>query len=158
MTFAKALRWLTTIVSLAAVASMVLVLYWVAQPTSVLEIKNDPAPVKPVEIEAGNEIKVTVDFCKNRKATGKVKVYLVGETKGQKPEINWPLDSTEPQCVKFDVPVTVPASAQTDKYHVVFETTYKVNPLKEQVVIFRSRSFDVANTKLQRGDAKPVVE
>ncbi len=135
-----------------------LFLFWSYQPTDILTIKNDPVPVKPTEVDAGEGIVyLNTDFCKNRKATGVTRVFLVGETKGQKPEISWPLDTTPPQCLKTDVPLHIPASAQTDTYHAVFEITYQVNPLKKQVVTFHSRSFSVVNIKLQPGDAKPVV-
>lgn len=133
--------------------------FWSVQSSKVLDIHNDPVPARPPEVKAnGGIIILDIDYCKLSDARGLTKVYLVGEEKGQKPEINWPVDESPKGCVHRDIPIPIPASLQTDVYHIVFEVTYRVNPLKEQVVIFRSRSFKVINEKLQPGDAKPVVQ
>lgn len=135
-----------------------LVTYWLLQPSKVLNIKNDPVVVRPHEVSAdGGIVILTVDFCKVSDATGNVEASLIGEQHGAKIAINWPQDKTPKGCKKLDIPVAIPAQAQTDVYHVVFEITYPVNPIKTSYVTFRSRSFQVTNYKLQPGDAKPTL-
>lgn len=149
--------YLTILLAGVALALGGLLIYWSLQPSNILDIKNDPLPVRPLEVSANGGIVIaTVDYCKTRKVDGHAKVYLVGEGNGQKPELAWPVDTQGPQCLKIDIPIPIPASTQTDVYHIVFEVTYKVNPLKDQVAVFRTRSFKVINEKLQPGDAKPV--
>ncbi len=128
--------------------------YWLIQPSNVLVVKNGPLPVRPQEVNAnGGQIIATVDFCKNSSATGKIVVYLAGNN-GAKIDVNWPDDTLKKGCKKFDIPIPIPAQTPTGEYHVVFEATYMVSPIKNSFTTFQTQTFKVVNDKLQPGDAK----
>lgn len=136
-----------------------LFVYWSSQTSKVLVVNNDPVSVRPPEVQAnGGVIILTVDYCKNSGAHGVTEAFLIGETFGGKIAINWPVDRSPKGCNKLDVPVPIPAQAPTDTYHIVYEITYRVNPIKSGYTTFRSQSFKVINEKLQPGDAKPIPQ
>lgn len=153
----KITKLIAYFVSFALIGAAILVAYWFVQPTNVLEIYNDPVPVYPPAVGAGEgRINLFLDYCKLREAKGTVKVFMVGENHGQKPELVWPEDSTPKGCVNSPIDILIPGSVQTDTYHIVFEVRYNINPFKDsELTVFRTRSFQVINEKLQPGDAKP---
>lgn len=160
MTITLTARKVMTYGALSIMALFVgVIVYWsFSTRKQVLVINNDPVTIRPSEVNAGDGIVyLKVDYCKNAKATGQTKVYLIGETYGAKPEVAWPDDTAAKGCQVLEFPVHIPAQTQTDMYHIVFEVKYQLNPIRDSYTTFRSRTFKVINEKQQPGDAKPVT-
>jgi hypothetical protein len=135
------------------------VVYWSAQPSTVLTIKNDPVPARPAEVAPDGEILLAIDFCQTISAVMVTEVHLLGEH-GADIAVNWPRGRVEKGCNTYPkVPVPIPGQTPTDTYVAVFKSCADINPLKDhQCTTFRSQSFKVVNSKLNPGDAQVKVE
>lgn len=143
------IRWvLYACIALSIMVALVF-LFWSLQSTTVLEIKNDRdgkgqvigVPIRPATNKAGEFEILTVDYCKHQRASGTVVLRLVGQKSIIR--IPWPDDKQDPRCLKADVPIAVPPYAVNDEYYFDFQINYSINPIKEQVVKFRSQSFRI---------------
>lgn len=126
---------------------------WSLQPEDILSVSNNPVEVKPTEIANDGTVILTIKYCKNHHATGKVEVRLIGST--TKVDIPWPNDTTDPGCHTLEVPVKIPAQTPTDTYRFTFNVSYNVNPLKHSILeSFSSQPFHVTNMALDQATIK----
>lgn len=120
------------------------ILYWLNQPTDVLEIKNAPFPVRTIRETAHRDgvVILKIDYCKKIKATGRVRTSYVSKTR----EVLLPIseDKQEPACREVELPVLVPRDLQPDEYRIHFRVIYDINPLKRaEPIEFESQPFKV---------------
>lgn len=128
-------------------------IYWSLQPDDILTVSNNPVSVRPLEVVNDGAVNLTIKYCKNHRATGKVEVRLVGST--TKVDIPWPTDTTDAGCHTIEVPVRIPAQTPTDTYRFTFNILYNVNPLKSAIPeSFQSQKFHVTNTTLDENTIK----
>lgn len=123
-------------------AAMALAIYWALIPLDVLQIKNDPVPVRPPTNTRGNAEILTHDFCKLANTKGTLRMSFVGETK----EVFLPLtaENSSKKCdPKTELPVVIPQDLTPGKYHVHFRATYHPNPLRTVVEEWDSQEFTV---------------
>lgn len=118
-------------------------IYWSFANENALEIKNQPFPVRTIRNHtAPNGVVIlSVDYCKNTKAVGRVRTSFVSSTR----EVLLPVseDKQGKGCVKTEVPILVPKDITPDTYKIKFYTTYKVNPFKTVTSEFESKEFIV---------------
>lgn len=118
-------------------------LYWQLAASDVLEVKNNPVPVRSIRPHPSEDgiVFLKVDYCKKVKANGVIRTSFISSTR----EYFFPVshDREDPSCNITEVPVPVPHEVQPGIYHVHFRITYQVNPLKTVVEEFDSRSFEV---------------
>lgn len=130
-----------------------LLLYWVYQPKRVLEIKNQPVPIRTIREHATADgvVILKVDYCKNVKAEGRTRLSFVSASR----EIFLPtsIDRQDPQCAVAEIPILLPHDIPADTYHIHFRVQYQINPLRSVIEEFDSGSFEVVD---QSGN--PTVE
>lgn len=128
------------------VACLLLILYWLNQPTNVLTINNSPFPVRAhnAPINDNGIVILHVDYCKNTDTRGALRMSFVSKrTEVFLPVVN---ESTAKGCHQEDLPVLVPSNLPPDVYYIKFRATYDVNPLKQSIVnSFSSQIFTVAS-------------
>lgn len=108
--------------------------YWSLSGEDVLDIKNDPVPVRTIREHptAGGVVIVHVEYCKLIPATGDLRISFVGANK----EEFLPLakENSEVGCNELDWPILIPDGVPAGEYHLKFRVLdYKVNPLKDEV-------------------------
>lgn len=120
------------------------IISWALETNQPLVINNSPFPTRSVRSAAdpNGVIILTVDFCKNTDAQGKIRTSFVSSTR----EVFLPL--TEEQfnkgCAKEEIPVLIPKDLPADDYKLKFIARYNLNPLKKQVpIVFESQVFHV---------------
>jgi hypothetical protein len=118
-------------------------LYWQLASNDVLEVRNNPVPVRSVRPHpsADGVVFLKVDYCKKVRASGLVRTSFVSPTR----EYFFPVshDREDPGCHNTEIPVPVPHEVPNGTYHVHFRVTYQVNPLKSVVEEFDSKPFEV---------------
>lgn len=147
----RAIRMVTVI---AVVLSVVVLIAtatvgrWAVQGRDVLEIKNDPVPVRTIRDhpEADGVVILKVDYCKKLSVTGKVRASFRGTSR----EIFLPPaeDKQQANCNNgtgnpIEIPVLIPADITPGHYSIHFRIDYKVNPLKNTVEEFDSQEFEI---------------
>lgn len=127
--------------SLIAAAS--LIIYWLhIQSNPPIVVNNEPLPVtSPLTVyQPGDTITFHLDFC--RHTTGAIRftrrwidglMYIEPETY---------VSGGERECLARDLIATVP-NLPPGLYHVEYNVIYKVNPLAERAVTFRTQPFEV---------------
>lgn len=146
----KKQKWVTigTYLALAFIALGVgLILFWSFQNENVLQINNEPFPVRTVrsDNEANGAVILKVDFCKNVETVGDVRTSFVGKDR----EIFLPLSKERGSkgCYVTEVPILIPDGTPPGRYKVRFRVVYDLNPLKRGIVDeFTSREFDIPPT------------
>lgn len=117
--------------------------YWSLAGSDVLEIKNEPVPVRTIrpKPKADGILFLNVDYCKKVSASGRVRTSFVGASR----ETFLPVyeDKQPPVCQKVEVPVPIPHDMAPGKYHLHYRVVYKINPIKEVVEEFNSSEFEV---------------
>ena len=117
--------------------------YWINQSEDILEIKNAPVPATVVKDYPPNGVVVLdVDFCKKTNTPGEIKRSFVGTST----EILLPAenDRVEKVCRRSDIPHSIPPQAAPGTYHIHYEVSYKLNPIKDAVIIkFDSKEFEI---------------
>lgn len=127
-----------------AVIVLATIAYWLNQPSNVLEIKNQPIPIRTIRPE-GHPAGVVIlryDYCKNIAVEGKIRTSFVSDSA----ELFLPLadDKTEKACKdEVEVPYIIPPQITAGKYKLHFRATYQLNPIKTVVQEWDSQSFDV---------------
>lgn len=129
-----------------AVALVVLsiVIYWLTSARDVLEIKNQPVPVRSIRQhpEADGVIIVHTNYCQHVAATARIRISFVSPSR----EVFLPADRDVPlpkKCEDIEVPVLIPKELPPGKYHLHWRIEYKVNPLKHVIEEFDSVEFEV---------------
>lgn len=120
-----------------------LFLYWSFQSEDVLQVKNDPFPVRTIREHptADGVVILKVDFCKKTSAIGKVQTSFVSQSRA----IPLPVgeDRGPKGCSEVEVPVLIPHDTPGDTYKVKFRAEYQINPLKTTTIEFESQPFIV---------------
>lgn len=124
---------------------MARILFWAAEPTNVLDIKNAPVPVRTIREHptADGVVILKIDYCKNNDSEGKVRTSFVSSSR----EIFLPQseDKQAATCTVAELPILIPHDTPADTYRVKFRVEYNLNPVKSQVVEeFESLPFVVA--------------
>lgn len=121
--------------------------YWVSQDEDVLEIKNQPTPVRTIREHptANGVIILLVDYCKRTSAVGEVTTSFVSPAT----EIFLPtyVDKQDPVCQKTEVPVLIPPQVVPGTYHIHYRVEYKINPIKQSVIEFDSQPFEITESQ-----------
>jgi len=119
-------------------------LYWLYQPTDVLEIHNAPFPTRSIRpnAEPDGVIILTVDYCKKINAKGTLRMSFVSNSR----EIFLPIadEKQPPGCHNTQLPILLPKDIVPDTYRIKFHVIYNVNPIRNNVPIdFESKPFEV---------------
>lgn len=131
--------------ALAVIAiALGILLYWASASEQILEVKNEPFPVRTIREHptAGGVVFIKVDLCKNTDIEGKTRISFVSKSR----EIFLPQSHEEMDegCFVREIPILLPLDIPADTYKVKFRLEYKLNPLKQQVVDeFESKEFAV---------------
>lgn len=123
-------------------ALMSLIMFWLFTGNDVLDVKNNPVPVKPSFVKSTENVVLDVSFCKKTNSTGRVTRRLVSD----KSELLAPTDTDNSGKGCHDhAPIVVPIPAETvpGVYHVNYRVVYTVNPLKTVIEEFNSQNFTV---------------
>jgi hypothetical protein len=141
----KKQKWATYLVGfalgLSAVAIGVLV-YWGLSGKDVLQIKNEPLPVKPAFLKREEFITVNIDFCKVSKAQGTVYTRFVSaRTELVVPTYQENLGVGCKDNFAFKVPI--PPQLTPDTYHLNYRIDYRTNPLTSVREEFNTQNFTV---------------
>lgn len=131
-------------VLVAAVIAIAVVIFWVNQPSDVLEIRNQPVPVRTIRSAAHPEgvVILKYSYCKNYNTEGRVRTSFVSQSS----EIFLPVatDRTDKTCLdNIEVPVLVPPQIVSGKYKLHFRATYQINPLKQAIIEWDSQEFEI---------------
>jgi hypothetical protein len=139
----KRINWVVYFILLFLAAVVALFLYWTFQGSNVLDVKNNPVPVRTIRPhpQADGVVFLNINYCKNTKAEGRVRTSFVSPTR----EYFFPvsIDRQDPNCKFQEVPVAIPHEVLPGEYHIHFRITYKVNPIKTVVEEFDSKKFEV---------------
>jgi hypothetical protein len=111
-----------------------LFLKWSYQSENVLQVKNEPFPVRTIRNHptAGGVVILTVDYCKLQEAKGDLRISFVSPSR----EVFLPLAEEDGPvgCFKTEFPVLIPRDIPADEYRIKFRVlNYKLNPLKTAV-------------------------
>lgn len=112
--------------------------YWAYQSKDVLKVNNEPFPVR----KTGEVIVLNVDYCKNLKVKGDLRMSFLSATS----ESFLPIAKEDgPKgCRQVDFPILLPKDLPPDTYRVKFRVVYEINPIKKGVVSeFQSQEFSV---------------
>lgn len=143
----KTARWInkTAVIALVVIAIGIGVfLNWSFTSEQPLVINNNPFPTRAIPPDAGpNDVLVLeIDYCKNTEKQGEVRTSFVSESR----EIFLPVVSEQYDegCFFQDIPILIPEELPVGTYHIHFEATYDLNPIKKNVTImFQSQKFTV---------------
>ena len=113
--------------------------YWAVFPQRVVEVRNQPMPVRPNPVAQQSVIFVHSDYCFLAKANMVVRTSLVSD----KTEIFQPADHFKANkgCRSIDAPILLPAAATPGIYRVHYRLMSQVNPLRTLTEDFYSREF-----------------
>lgn len=136
----------TIILMIITVAASTLIVAWTITSSDVLTIKNNPPKATIHDTCApvlkGKCVTAEIDYCKNIKATGRVRISYISQSR----EVFLPIstDAQDPACRKVQVPVPLPKDLPPDRYRINFRIVYKINPIKNmQVEEFKTQPFEV---------------
>lgn len=144
---------------LIALATLPFILagFWNFQPGNILEITNQPVPVRPETVH--NEIYVSLiyDYCKHMDIKGKIETKLVSnKTTLGLPDIE---ESSTAACKKgVQVPQPIPPQTPLDTYHYHFKAIYVLNPLRTVTYEWDSASFVVKGSQSGGGSGEQGVQ
>lgn len=130
--------------SLGLIAAIsILFLYWSFQPQDVLEIHNEPFPVRTIREHPNSDgvVILKVDYCKKTEAVGRVRTSFVSESR----ETFLPVaeDKGPKGCNVVELPILIPTDLTPGDYKVKFRVEYKINPIRTVVEEFESSQFTV---------------
>lgn len=129
-------------------AILMLIAYWTFAPVDVLEIKKLPVPVTdPQNIRSGRLVILEFDYCKYHNFTGSVERQLVSE----RLVLDLPSykDHTPKSCGQISAPIILPYTVATQKFHIHYKVTYRVNPIKTVVEEFDTVEFEILPVPLE---------
>lgn len=116
-------------------------IFWGLQPANILTIQNNPVPVRPKEISPEATVIVSPKICKTKKAEADVKRTLVSDTLLiQLPGYTNVLPKG---CTSPELAVIIPGNVPDGTYHLEYQITYKVNPIKTEVDHWHTQNFTV---------------
>lgn len=135
--FSYAIIWI-------AIISLCVFGYWRNAPYLIFELQQYKADVHPDPILGnGNEqLTVSFDYCKYDDLPAKVKRTLIGS----RVSISLPVDHQEPLavgCGRAERNLLIPKINNTGTYHIHYEVTYKVNPIRNVTVEYDTQDFEI---------------
>jgi len=138
-------KWINNIAFFAMgliAVGLAFMLYWAVSGKDVLEIKNEPLPVKPSFVKREEFVTVSVDFCKKVKAEGTLYTRFVSDkTELIAPTVQENLGTGCHNNFAFRVPI--PPQLTPGKYHLNYRVDYKPNPLTNVREEFNTQDFEV---------------
>jgi hypothetical protein len=135
------------VLGITAIA-LIIYLYWLFQIGTVLEIKNNPVPVRPKTIDHDQYIILHYDYCKYSNTEGTVESSLVSKTTVLPlPTLE---DTTKKACHSFDAPYPLPGQAPSETYHYKFKACYPLNPVKTVCTEWESKEFVIKSPEIKR--------
>ena len=138
----KYLHYLTFLTFTLTAILFLLVGYWLFWTIKTMEIKNGNAvPVDQAIYHPGDRLSYTITYCKYRNIQGLVSRVLVNGVRVTYTEL---INNIAPGCGKTTVnDLIIPIYTEPDTYHIETTVTYKLNPLRDVVVSWRSVDFKV---------------
>lgn len=136
---------IAVLIALAVIAvGLGVLLYWASANEKILEVKNEPFPVRTIREHptGGGVVFLKIDLCKHTSQEGSIRTSFVSPSR----EVFLPksTERLEEGCFVREIPVVIPLDLQPDTYKVKFRVEYKLNPLKQNVFNeFESREFVV---------------
>lgn len=117
--------------------STTLLLYWLYQPSNVIEFREQPIPSRV----DGRTVILHINYCKNVSATGRVRTSFVSSSR----EVFLPAytDRQPAQCINTEFPILIPKELPADTYRIHFRVDYTINPIKRVVNESDSTQFKV---------------
>lgn len=112
--------------------------FWALWPDKVIEFKG-PVVVNKKEYKPGDQIIYTISYCKYKNLPGTVYRSLVNSTRTSYTEIT---NNMAVGCRTTKVAdLTVPDYNDDGVYHLEATVVYKVNPLRDEIVSWKSEEF-----------------
>lgn len=140
----KLLQYFSYLLGLAAVIIAALIIYWSTQSPTAFTIYNNPFPVMVHSFDPSKDsqriVVLHLNYCKKTRSPGVVVAKLVGPVS----IIFLPLPNdpgNPPMCGDADFPLPLSARLSPGTYHFEFTINYRINPLKDQMVSFKSQNF-----------------
>lgn len=141
-------------VAMGIIAIAVIVFaYWSLQPRQVLEVRNNPFPVRTIREHptADGVVILKVDVCKHQDVVGRTRTSFVSPSR----EVFLPVaeEKLPVGCLKdakgnpAEVPVLIPHDLPGGEYKVKFSVRYQINPIKSVTEEFETKSFIVDETQ-----------
>lgn len=114
--------------------SLGLIMKWAFQSETVIDVKQQPFPVRTIREHptAAGVVFVKANLCKTQDVQGQVRVSFVSESR----EIFLPLapEKLDKGCINQEIPVLIPYEIPAGVYKIKFRATYNLNPLKKGIV------------------------
>jgi hypothetical protein len=129
-------------------ALTLLLSYWLLYPYKPIEFKNTPFPVFNSPIHRGEQLVLVVNYNKRTNLPAEVASQFMNDVVVSVPSVirNLPSGSHVTKVVD----VAVPFCLTSDKYFLRQTLTYKVNPIREIVVVVDSQPFEVLDGRIRR--------
>lgn len=144
----KKQRWGNRIIYTALILialSVGVFLKWSFETENVLQINNEPFPVRTIREhpEANGVVILKVDVCKNVDVEGDLRISFVSREREQFLPIS--KERSPKGCNVTEVPIIIPETLSPGIYKVRFRTVYNINPIKTNIANeFVSREFEVS--------------
>ena len=150
-TRSKIANWAVAFLFLLGVVGLAIFLYWSYQPDDVLELKDNPVPVRSIRENPATDGVVILhfDYCKKNDAVGRVRTSFVSHTR----DVFLPVseDKQEAHCRDLELPVLIPKDLPPDEYVIRFRVEYQVNPITRTIEEFDSEKFKVESVNPNQG-------
>lgn len=126
-----------------AILAVAVFFYWSVSGNQVLDVKNDPFPVRTIRESptAGGVVILHVNFCKLVAVDGKLRMSFLNHTH----EVFLPLtrERSDVGCQNTELPVLIPTELPPGEYRIKFRVGYQVNPIKRVIEEYHSKPFEV---------------
>lgn len=135
----KIIYFVSAFTLLAAFALVGTVIYWNVYPYKAFSVTENPVPVVPPIVHAGEYVVMQFNYCRIP-GTYHIKRLLVSE----KISIDLPAFDrviTTKGCGYAEIPNLIPKVSNPGIYHLEYETTVQVNPLRVLTGKFQSQDF-----------------
>lgn len=146
---------LTVSAFVAAFAALAVFVYWTVEPKNVIEVVNQPVPVRPDTISPEATVIVSPTFCKYLNKPAKVERFLISDS-ARIPLPVYP-NNLPRGCKTYDLPVVIPAFVTDDVYHLEYNTTYQINPITEFKVHWYTQNFTVKHDPPLQTSTSPAT-
>ena len=120
--------------------------FWTLYPYNPLEIEEPVKVLTPV-VKAGDAVIVEFTFDKNTDVTPEVSLSLVDGVIYNLPTYS-PSNVTGHTNNKAVNVLTIPPSMPCGEYHLHWEATYEMNPIRDVVVKYESEKFEILNSEI----------
>jgi hypothetical protein len=135
-------------VLLLALGVALLFFFWTLQPTNVLVIKNQPIPAKYGLFNGQRTVDTIFNYCKTGDTTGQLSYDFVSTTTVIAGPVN-PAASNSGCKDGVHIPVAIPKQAPPDTYHIHWNVSYRLNPIRIVTVQWDTQDFKVTDPAQQ---------